>query len=128
MLATQSFILFAITSLARVITANPELSQDLHVQSDVLHLNINEPQELGLFNAYKYMRCATEGFYGNPANCSHFYRCVDLTGNATQYQKFDFQCPNDALFDEELSICNRPTAVKPCTGSIGMCGKLHRTQ
>ena len=53
------------------------------------------------------------GFYPDPADCSTFYRCTDLWNNG-QYQQYIFMCPAGTVFDDDLDVCNWPSAVPSC--------------
>lgn len=61
--------------------------------------------------AARTFECTSEGFYGDPVDCSKFVRCVD-SGNGT-LTRFDFNCGEGLIFDEDLVVCNHPWAVSP---------------
>lgn len=54
--------------------------------------------------------CVAEGFYGDPADCTKFYRCVDFDGTLT---RFDFACGPGTLYHEELITCVHPWQLPP---------------
>lgn len=63
--------------------------------------------------------CEAEGFYGNPKNCTEFYRCVD--NGQGGYNKFQFFCGDNTVWDQSIQSCNHPPAVG------GKCGKIGST-
>ena len=45
--------------------------------------------------------CSEIGFFRSVFDCTAFYRCVDFYENGN-FAKFDFQCPEELVFDETL--------------------------
>ncbi|GBP34027.1 hypothetical protein EVAR_94038_1 [Eumeta japonica] len=61
---------------------------------------------------YKSDKCDQEGYFGNKKNCKKFYRCVD-NGNG-MYTKYDFDCGEGTIWDQDITACNHPRdVVKP---------------
>ncbi|CAB4056118.1 unnamed protein product [Lepeophtheirus salmonis] len=59
--------------------------------------------------------CTTPGFFRDPDNCQHFYRCVNWYGN--YFTSFAFNCPLGTAFDESISVCNHIGLVSECSKS-----------
>ncbi|XP_075973580.1 uncharacterized protein LOC142974895 [Anticarsia gemmatalis] len=53
--------------------------------------------------------CESEGYFGNTQDCKKFYRCVD-NGNGG-YTKYDFDCAEGTIWDQDLTTCNHPGDV-----------------
>ncbi|GIY83676.1 hypothetical protein CDAR_171171 [Caerostris darwini] len=62
----------------------------------------------------KDTQCTEEGFFRNPDDCTKFYRCVDFAGTGESYVRYDFECPDDLVFDEENNVCNWPNMSPGC--------------
>ncbi|PRD36140.1 UNVERIFIED_CONTAM: hypothetical protein NCL1_09529 [Trichonephila clavipes] len=60
------------------------------------------------------IECTEEGFFRNPDDCTKFYRCVDFAGTGESYVRYDFECPDDLVFDEVNSVCNWPSMTPGC--------------
>ncbi|GFT69537.1 uncharacterized protein NPIL_500371 [Nephila pilipes] len=60
------------------------------------------------------IECTEEGFFRNPDDCTKFYRCVDFAGTGESYVRYDFECPDDLVFDEVNSVCNWPNQTPGC--------------
>lgn len=58
-------------------------------------------------------KCKSAGFFGNDADCTLFYRCVDYFGTGEHFSLFHFQCAPGTIFDESISVCNHPEWVSP---------------
>ncbi|GBN16366.1 hypothetical protein AVEN_132805-1 [Araneus ventricosus] len=58
--------------------------------------------------------CTEEGFFRNPDDCTKFYRCVDFAGTGESYTRYDFECPDDLVFDEVNNVCNWPNMSPGC--------------
>ncbi|KAG8188925.1 hypothetical protein JTE90_014977 [Oedothorax gibbosus] len=61
--------------------------------------------------------CREEGFRRDPEDCSKFQRCVDFEGNGQSFTRYDFECPEGLVFDEENDVCNWPSSVPNCESS-----------
>ncbi|XP_030020551.2 serine-rich adhesin for platelets [Manduca sexta] len=63
--------------------------------------------------------CKNEGFFGNTKFCNKFYRCVD--NGEGGFTKYDFNCGEGTLWDQDLLTCNHPhDVVNPsCTEGHG---------
>merc|ERR1712127_38852 len=62
--------------------------------------------------------CAAVGYYPDTADCTTFYRCTDLFGNGI-FQQYEFMCPQGTVFDDNLDVCNWPSAVPSCGAAAG---------
>ncbi|XP_034126734.1 serine-rich adhesin for platelets isoform X2 [Drosophila guanche] len=49
--------------------------------------------------------CTAEGFFADPEDCSHYYRCVDGSKNGN-YQVYSFKCPKGTVWDTSAETCN----------------------
>ncbi|XP_015913629.2 mucin-22 [Parasteatoda tepidariorum] len=63
--------------------------------------------------------CEEEGFHRDSEDCRKFYRCVDFRGDGKTFTKYDFECPDDLVFDDSNNVCNWPSAVRSCESSGG---------
>ncbi|KFM79162.1 putative chitinase 3, partial [Stegodyphus mimosarum] len=61
--------------------------------------------------------CEEEGFHRHPDDCSKFYRCVDFKGDGQSFTRYDFDCPEGLVFDEDNDVCNWPSVVPSCESS-----------
>ncbi|KAF8786925.1 putative endochitinase like protein [Argiope bruennichi] len=73
-----------------------------------------EPEESNSENG-----CSADGFFRNPEDCNKFYRCVDFNGDGQEFVRYDFDCPEGLVFDEENSVCNWPSEVDDCGSRPG---------
>ena len=76
----------------------------------------NSGSNQGSTNTLSTGNCDKEGFFGNPDDCSKFYRCVD-DGNG-KFIKYDFACGEGTLWDDDTQACNHPRDIKNqrCSG------------
>lgn len=51
-------------------------------------------------------KCQEEGFYGDPTDCTKFYRCVDFGGDGKtpNFILFPFSCGPGTVYDEALVV------------------------
>lgn len=54
--------------------------------------------------------CSQEGFFGDSENCNKFYRCVSNGQNG--YNRYDFDCAQGTVWDQERQTCNFASAVE----------------
>ncbi|XP_049868738.1 serine-rich adhesin for platelets-like [Pectinophora gossypiella] len=57
--------------------------------------------------------CTSEGFFGDSKDCKKFYRCVD--NGKGGYTKYDFNCGDGTIWDDEIQACNHETGTSNCT-------------
>ncbi|KAL4713248.1 hypothetical protein ACJJTC_013178 [Scirpophaga incertulas] len=57
--------------------------------------------------------CNQEGFFGNTQDCKKFYRCVD--NGKGGFTKYDFNCGEGTIWDQDLTTCNHPEDVSNST-------------
>ncbi|XP_074603802.1 chitotriosidase-1-like [Brevipalpus obovatus] len=62
------------------------------------------------------LECITGGMFRNPNDCKKFYRCVDMGG---RFRMFEYDCPQDTVFDSTTQVCQWPSAVPECTDYYG---------
>lgn len=60
------------------------------------------------------LKCEKEGIFKHPKYCHEFYVCSDFDNTKTDYKIFEFVCPNDMVYDEELDDCVEPPPDSPC--------------
>lgn len=65
--------------------------------------------------------CQTVGYFRDPENCRWFYKCSDFYGDGS-LTAFEFRCPFDLVFDEELLLCNWRWLTEPCPGGYDYLG------
>ncbi|KAK2579202.1 hypothetical protein KPH14_002721, partial [Odynerus spinipes] len=56
-------------------------------------------------------KCRAPGFFPDPNDCTKFYRCVSA-GYFGVFAKYEFVCPGGTIWDQDLSSCNHPWAVR----------------
>ncbi|CAL8137145.1 unnamed protein product [Orchesella dallaii] len=54
--------------------------------------------------------CPGDGFFPDPRSCTKFYRCVETYA---LFFAYEFECPQQTVFDPDLQVCNHPYAVRP---------------
>lgn len=69
--------------------------------------------------------CTREGLWRNPNDCTKFYRCVAITDDGRVFKRFEFQCPQETVFDELNGVCNFPHATSPCPFGQGPTYPTH---
>lgn len=59
------------------------------------------------------MVCKSVGMFRNPQDCKKFYRCVEL-GFEGRFSMYEYECPQDTVFDSATQICLWPNSVPEC--------------
>ncbi|XP_067143056.1 dentin sialophosphoprotein-like isoform X2 [Centruroides vittatus] len=67
------------------------------------------------------LKCEKEGIFKHPKFCHEFYVCSDFDNTKTNYKIFEFVCPNDMVYDEELDDCVEPPPDSPCSHHKEKC-------
>ncbi|XP_023218621.1 dentin sialophosphoprotein-like [Centruroides sculpturatus] len=67
------------------------------------------------------LKCEKEGIFKHPKFCHEFYVCSDFDNTKTNYKIFEFVCPNDMVYDEELDDCVEPPPDSPCAHHKEKC-------
>ncbi|XP_076366008.1 uncharacterized protein LOC143254967 [Tachypleus tridentatus] len=63
--------------------------------------------------------CKEVGFFRNPSDCNRFYRCVK---QGERLIKYEFQCPDRLVFDENFSVCTWASQAPPCRSETSQSG------
>jgi len=58
--------------------------------------------------------CKEAGMNRHPKDCKKFYRCVD-SGVQGRYMVYEYDCPNDTVFDTNTNLCLWPQSVPECS-------------
>ncbi|XP_076327753.1 uncharacterized protein LOC143234349 [Tachypleus tridentatus] len=64
--------------------------------------------------------CNEIGFFRDPDDCQKFYRCVNQSEIGLKFKVYEFICPTNLVFDENISSCNWPNKVSSCEGSFAI--------
>ncbi|KAG7175704.1 Chitotriosidase-1-like 6, partial [Homarus americanus] len=68
-------------------------------------------------NSDSRFECSRQGYYRDPTDCSHFYRCVKFDQYVDDFTVFEYSCPHGLVFDDRWEVCAWPSAAPPCDGS-----------
>ncbi|KAI1296888.1 putative chitinase 2 [Halotydeus destructor] len=108
--STQSWVRASSTTST---TSSPSWSRVPSTRSTQSSSSSTTPVPSAPENGSRANQCQRSGMHRDPKDCKKFYHCVD-DGIPNVFRIYNYECPNDTVFDKNTNLCLWPSSVPEC--------------